>query len=290
METQRGVPPREGYTRLMGSDELLLITVAMCSMAILFSTVGHGGGSGYLAVMAVASMAPETMRPMALSLNLAVAAIATWRFGRVGAFRSDLFVPLILFSVPAAFLGGVVDVPPEIYRPLVGVALLVAAARLLMRVSDTSPRSVRMWWLACAGVGIGVASGIIGVGGGIFLSPLVLLAGWATPRETAAISAPFILVNSASGLAGISITHGSYPIEMGLLIPPLVAVILGGLIGSWIGTRQLGRAGLRRMLGVVLVIAAVKMILPTHGPATTPNVAVSKNEQGEVKTSPCWQC
>jgi uncharacterized membrane protein YfcA len=246
----------------MGSDELLLIAMAMGTMAGLFSTVGHGGGSGYLAVMAVASVAPETMRPMALSLNLAVAAIATWRFGRTGTFRSDLFGPLIAVSVPAAFLGGLLEVPGTIYRPLVGAVLVIAAVRLLLPTSAPPRQKVQMRWLIAAGIVIGVASGIIGVGGGIFLSPLVLLAGWATPKEAAAITAPFILINSAAGLLGITVAHASYPVGLSVLWPPLLAVLCGGFLGSWIGTHHLGGLGLRRILSVVLICAGIKMFLP----------------------------
>ena len=258
----------------MLEQPILLTAVAMLCMATLYSTVGHGGGSGYLAIMALAGIAPEEMRPTALSLNVIVSLIATWRFSTTCAFRKDLFVPLVIASIPAAFVGGFVGVPSAIYKPIVGIVLLCAAVRLFVPIrgveqSKTPPIYATMF----AGVLIGVVSGIIGIGGGIFLSPLVLLFGWATAKQTAAMSAPFILVNSVSALGGIAIADTGISLDTTLIVPLIFAVVIGGVVGSTFGSRRLGSLGLRRVLGVVLLVAAIKMflaILNNPSPGDTP--------------------
>lgn len=242
--------------------ETIQLALAFAAMAALYATVGHGGGSGYLAVLAFTAMAPAEMRATALSMNLVVAAIATWRFSRGGRHRFDLLVPLACASIPAAAVGGYVDLPMSIYGPLVGIVLLAAAARLAapLRGAESSslpPRAV----LVAAGGSIGLLSGIVGVGGGIFLSPLILVAGWATARQVAAISAPFILVNSAAAMAGMVIDEGALPMAPGDLWPLATAVAAGGLVGATIGSRYLGHMALRRSLAVVLLLAAAKMVL-----------------------------
>lgn len=250
------------YNDTMFDQTLLLVAGAVLCMAALYSTVGHGGGSGYLAVLAIAGVAPEEMRPTALVLNIVVASIATWRFSTTGTFRRALFVPLVMASVPAAFVGGFVGVPSAIYKPVVGVILLYAAVRLFVPVrgreqSNTPP----ILAVLASGALIGILSGVIGVGGGIFLSPLVLLLGWATAKQMAAISAPFILVNSVSGLGGIAISGTGLQLETALVVPLALVVVIGGMIGASFGSKRLGSMGLRRVLGVVLLVASIKMFL-----------------------------
>jgi hypothetical protein len=243
-------------------EQTILIAGAVLVMAALYSTVGHGGGSGYLAVLALAGVVPEQMRPTALLLNIVVASIGTWKFGKTGTFRRDLFIPLICASIPAAFVGGSIEVSPTIYKPIVGIILLFAAVRLFVPIRGIEKtKSLSISIVLITGVLIGILSGVIGVGGGIFLSPLVLLLGWATAKQTAAISAPFILVNSVSGLGGIAISKSGLPVDFNFVAPLAIAVVIGGIAGASFGSRRLGYQGLRTVLGVVLLIASLKMFL-----------------------------
>ncbi len=231
-------------------------------MAALYSTVGHGGGSGYLAVLAIAAIAPEQMRPTALLLNVVVSSIATWKFSSTGVFRKDLFVPLICASIPAAFIGGFVEVPSQIYKPIVGAVLLYAAVRLFVPIKggEHTKKPILLFVLV-SGMCIGLLSGFVGIGGGIFLSPLILLFGWTTAKQTAVISAPFILVNSISGLGGIALENASLQVDFSFVAPLAIAVVAGGFIGASFGSTRLGHQGLRTVLGVVLLIASGKMFL-----------------------------
>jgi len=244
---------------------IFLITIAVLVMAILYSTVGHGGGSGYLAVLAIAAIAPEQMRPTALLLNVAVSSIATWKFVATGTLKKNLFFPLVFASIPAAFFGGYIEIPSQIYKPIVGVVLLYAAIRLFVPIKgNEETKKPVLFFVLVAGIIIGFFSGIIGIGGGIFLSPLILLLGWTTAKQTAAISAPFILVNSISGIGGIALDHGELPVDFSFIAPLAVAVVIGGLVGASFGSKKLGHQGLRTVLGTVLLIASVKMFLTTQ--------------------------
>jgi uncharacterized membrane protein YfcA len=246
----------------MEPQQVLLIATAVLCMAAIYSTVGHGGGSGYLAVLAIAAIAPEQMRSTALLLNVVVSSIATWKFASTGTFRKDLFVPLVCASIPAAFLGGYIDLPSHVYKPIVGAVLLFAAIRLFIPIKGNEQTKKPMLCVVLvAGIVIGFFSGTIGIGGGIFLSPFVLLIGWTTAKQTAAISAPFILVNSISSLGGIALDNTGLPIDLMFVAPLAIAVVIGGFIGSTYGSKKLGHQGLRTVLGVVLLIAAGKMFL-----------------------------
>ena len=249
----------------MGEANILLIALAVFIMAGLYSTVGHGGGSGYVAVFALVGVLPEQMRATALILNIVVASIATLKFSATGTFRKNLFVLLVCASIPAAFLGGYIDVTSSIYKPIVGIFLLYAAVRLFVPLSGHEKNSTpNKPLIVLAGVVIGFLSGIIGIGGGIFLSPLVLLLGWATAKQTAAISAPFILVNSVAGLGGILLDSNGAPIHFGQVYPLIIAVLIGGVVGSTIGSKKIGHQGLRTILGIVLLIASLKMFFTTN--------------------------
>lgn len=248
--------------------DLTWLAVAFLIVATLYSMVGHGGGSGYLAVMALAGFAPHDLRPTALSLNILVASIALVRFARAKAFTPSLFWPFVLASVPCAFIGGLIELDPTVYKVGLGVVLLVAAYRLFMHQPKGGVETIRTLPIAAAlviGSVIGLVSGLIGVGGGIFLSPILLLAHWATARQTAGITAAFILANSIAGLLGVMM--GSLQGDAPFPIQPIpiavwgAAVALGGFVGSGIGSRRLGHIALRRMLAVVLFIAAGKMFL-----------------------------
>lgn len=236
-----------------------IVAVLIFLAALLYSSVGHGGASGYLAAMALCGVDAATMKPTALVLNILVASIATVQFRRVGGFSWPLFWPFVLGSAPCAFLGGMIP-PTAFYKPIVGLVLLFAAYRMLRSASAT-PGSLRKIPLALAlalGAAIGLLSGLTGVGGGIFLSPLLLILRWAEPRQTAGVSAAFILVNSIAGLLG----HLSNLTRLPEALPwwALTAVV-GGALGSTYGSRRLGGPGLRRLLAAVLVIAGAKLLL-----------------------------
>jgi uncharacterized protein len=220
--------------------------------------VGHAGASGYLAAMALFGVAPEVMKPTALALNLLVASIASFKFYRAGHFSWPTFWPFALTSVPLAFVGGGIALPVTVYRPLLGAVLLYSAARFTFGFRGTDQtRPIPLWAALALGAIIGLLSGLTGVGGGIFLSPVLLLMRWAPIRTTAAVSATFILVNSAAGLAGHLSSVGQ--------LHPMVAVWaaiagVGGWIGSELGSRRLPPAILRGLLAAVLIIAGVKLI------------------------------
>ncbi|MBC8200715.1 MAG: sulfite exporter TauE/SafE family protein [Planctomycetes bacterium] len=253
----------------MELETTLLIAIGVFAMATMYSTVGHGGGSGYLAILAIAALAPEQMRPTALLLNVVVASIATWKFAGHGKFRKDIFFPLICVSIPAAFIGGAFELSPRLYNPIVGIVLLVAAIRLCIPTQRKErTKSPQTPVLIIAGICIGFVSGAIGIGGGIFLSPFVLLLGWTTAKQTAAISAPFILLNSIAGLCGITFEFGGLPINTTLVAPLLVAVVAGGYIGATFGSKKLSHVGLRTVLGVVLLFASAKMLLTSTSAAS----------------------
>lgn len=228
--------------------------------AALYSTVGHAGASAYLAIMALFALPPEVMRPTALTLNIVVGAIATWRYWRTGLFDGRLFWPFAVTAIPLAFFAGGIVVPPEIYRPLLGAVLLFSAIRLLWPKPIRAMGEIRPPPLPVAlgvGVLVGVLSGIVGVGGGIFLSPIILFLGWASPRVTSGTVAPFVLAVSVSGLLGNLASVGSLPPFLPWLV---AAVVAGGLLGTWLGAKRLPPKGIVMALGVVELVAAYKLL------------------------------
>jgi uncharacterized membrane protein YfcA len=242
------------------TPEELLLAALFFAAATLYASVGHAGASAYLAAMALVGVAATTMRPTALVLNLFVASIVVVRFARAGHLPWRSLLPLAAGSVPAAFVGGSLQLPGEVYRPLVAAVLLVGAWRLATvppPVDDADRPGVP--WLAgvAAGAAIGLLAGLTGTGGGIFLTPLLVLAGWAGTRDAAGLSGSFILVNSLSGLAGLLTSGLALPGALPLWI---AAVATGGLIGSWLGASRYSILGLRRALAVVLVLAAAKLV------------------------------
>lgn len=244
----------------MSPTDLLIAACFFCAAA-LYSSVGHAGASGYLAVMALFGFAPAVMKPTALLLNILVALIATVKFYRAGCFSWPLFWPFALTSVPAAYLGGRLVLPTDAYRAVVG-AFLLYAAWLMFRAAraerEEAPSRPPLAAALPAGLGIGLLSGLTGVGGGIFLSPLLLIAGWSTMRQASGVAALFILVNSAAGLLG-AITS-VYSIPSGILLWAAAAAV-GGWIGAEYGSRRLAIPVLRQLLSAVLVIAGLKLIL-----------------------------
>jgi uncharacterized membrane protein YfcA len=237
-----------------------LLALLIFAAAVLYSTVGHGGASGYLAVMALAGVAPTVMRPTALTLNIAVALIATIKFARAGCFSWPLFWPFAVASVPAAFVGGRLGLPTAAYKTVVGAVLLFAAIRLFQSARAPDRAEIRRPSMSIAlltGVALGLLSGLTGVGGGIFLSPLVLFMGWAGTRQASGVAAPFILVNSVAGLLGAA---SSLALLGGELAAWLPAAVGGGWIGAEYGSRRLATPALRQWLAAVLVVAGVKLI------------------------------
>ena len=239
------------------------LAAAMLVAAFGYAAVGHGGASAYLAAMALAGIAPQEMRPIALTLNILVSAIATWKFQRAGYFRWRLFWPFAVVSIPFAYVGGAITLPGHAYKALVGAVLIYAAWQLwLSGRAGEEMRPVReppIAWALAIGAAMGLLSGLTGVGGGIFLSPLLLMLGWAGTKQTSAVAAPFILVNSIAGLAaGFIAKTASLPEHIWVLG---VAVLIGGWLGAEYGSRRFANPIVRRVLAVVLALAGTKMVL-----------------------------
>lgn len=240
------------------SGEFVALAAAIFVVAVLYSSVGHAGASGYIAVMTLFGLGVESIRPTALTLNILVAAIGFIQWARAGFFSWSLFWPFAAFSVPAAFVGGWLHVPSDYLKILLGLVLWFSAWRLFARKED--PRDVARPSRAKAlssGAGIGFLSGVTGTGGGIFLTPLMLFCRWAGVKEVAAVSSLFILVNSASGLAGYVKSGRALP-DFAWFLAVVVAV--GGFLGSRLGSRHLPVRGIALLLSVVLAIAGAKLV------------------------------
>jgi uncharacterized membrane protein YfcA len=242
---------------------LILLLLAIFAVAVMYSSVGHGGASGYLAVMAFMGVAPEVTRPTALVLNLFVASIGTYQFWRAGFFKWRVFWPFAMTSIPFAFYGGIVTLSPGAYTITLGGVLCIAALRLAIRLkSDDETRDPPFVPALIIGAAIGLLSGMVGVGGGIFLTPVLLLMRWAETKTAAAVSVVFILVNSIAGLLG-NFLFGrganiiNVPSNVWLWI---AAAVVGGLVGSTLGAKRFNSMTLRRVLATVLLLAAVKLI------------------------------
>lgn len=231
-------------------------------VAFLYASVGYAGASGYTAVLALAGLAPLEIRPLALLLNLVVALQGCWQFQRAGHLPWPLFRPLMLAGLPAAFLGGWLALPDPWFRRLLALVLIGSAVRLLQELRD--PAQLRIPsrpQLLVVGLWLGLLAGLSGTGGGVFLTPLLLLAGWATSRQAAAVSSLFILGNSLCGLTGLVLAqrHDLLPLPAGL---PWMAgtVLVAGIIGTRLGTHHLSVAWLRGVLVLVLLLAACKLL------------------------------
>ena len=229
-------------------------------VAFLYASVGHGGASGYLALMALFSFAPEQMRPTALVLNVFVSLVAFIQYYRSGYFDWRLFWPFALASVPAAFLGGMIVMDGEIYKRVLGVLLLFSVIRLVgfgkIQIQQIKPANLIS--ALCIGGVIGLLSGLIGIGGGIILSPVILLLHWGDMKRTAAVSALFIFVNSLAGLAGLW-TKGFEMTPQMLLMLGLAGS--GGILGAWLGAGKMEQKQLTWILALVLTIASMKLLM-----------------------------
>jgi len=241
---------------------LLLLAAGMLLAAFVYASVGHGGASAYIAAMALAGIAPAEMRPVALTLNVVVSSIATLKFWRAGHFRWRLFWPFAAVSIPFAYLGGAITLPGQIYKVVVGLVLIYAGWQLWRSFrAGEEMRAVREPAVPLAmaiGAGMGLLAGLTGVGGGIFLSPLLLMLGWAGTKQTSAVAAPFILVNSIAGLAaGFVAGTAVLPQSTWLLAG---VVLVGGWLGAEYGSRRFANPVVRRVLAVVLAVAGAKMV------------------------------
>ena len=241
----------------MTPEALALLTLAVLIVACLYSSVGHAGASGYIAVMSLLNLAPPEIKPVALALNILVAGITSWQFWRAGHFSWPLFWPFALFAPPCAFFGGYIDLPAHAFKVLVGFVLLASAMRFLVRPpAEQEPHAPSKGVAFGIGAILGLLAGFTGTGGGIFLTPLVIFMRWARTKTASAVSALFILLNSISGLLGNFSATKSFP---GFAWPLAIAVVCGGAVGSYLGSRRLPHTGIKRLLAVVLIVAGLKL-------------------------------
>ena len=235
-----------------------LLLVLLLVIAFLYASVGHGGASGYLALMSLFAFPVSFMKPTALVLNIVVSAISFYFYYREKKFDWKLFYPFAITSIPFSFLGGMITIETHSYKIILGTVLIVAVARLLGFFGKGNPslKSVYLPLALVIGAGIGFLSGLLGIGGGIILSPVLLLLGWATIKQTAAVSALFIFVNSIAGFFGFAAKGGTLPVSS---ISLLAVVILGGILGGYYGSKKMNSITLRNVLAVVLGIAIFKL-------------------------------
>ena len=233
------------------------LLAAIALMAILYSSVGHGGASGYLAAMALWGLAPEEMRPAALVMNIVVTTWLLTRFQPYKLMPYRLFWPLVIASTPLAFVGGLVSIGAESYRLMLGVVLVLAAVRMLMIPKATpATNEPALLTIVLVGGSLGFVSGLTGIGGGVFLSPILLVFGWCSIRQSAAVAAGFILLNSIAGLAGYVASDQSWPMGTGWLV---MAALAGCLVGGELASHRASPSTLQKLWAVVLIVAGCKM-------------------------------
>ena len=239
-------------------QEMLLYGICFFTLAFLYASVGHGGASGYLALMALLGFSPFVMKPTALLLNVLVSLIAFISFYKAKHFKSTLLWPLIAGSIPFAFIGAIIPISDSAYKRLLGVVLLLSIVRLIWTKAEQALKPEPKWpVLFFIGAAIGLVSGMIGMGGGILLSPILLLMGWSTMKQTAAISAIFIFLNSIAGIAGQLKTGFDLSSQ---ILSIIVFVLIGGSAGAYFGAGKLPPKGMKYVLALVLVVAAGKLI------------------------------
>ena len=240
-------------------DQIVFLALAIVVIAFLYSSVGHAGASGYIAVMTLFGLAPSVIKPAALVLNILVACLGTWQFWRAGHFSWRLFWPFAVLAMPMAFLGGYWNLPAHAFKVLVGVVLLFSAAMFLFRpANDTVDHEPNRVVAILSGGALGLLAGLTGTGGGIFLTPLLLLMRWVRTKTVAATSALFILLNSISGLLGNVASTRNLPSFAFILVG---AALAGGAAGSYFGSWRFNHLVIKRLLAVVLTIAGLKLIL-----------------------------
>lgn len=233
--------------------------VFLFTAAFLYSSVGHGGASGYLALMALFGIAPYLMKSSALFLNVFVSGVSFFQFYKNNYFKWKLFYPFAISSIPFAFLGALVDVNPITYKRILGILLLFPILRLLNVIGNDNEKTkdVKLFIALLTGAGIGFFSGMIGIGGGIILSPVIVLLQWGNIKQTAAVSALFIFVNSLAGIAGLYSQGKSIdPITYGWL----TVALSGGILGAYFGSKKFSGSFLKQVLAAVLIMASVKLL------------------------------
>ena len=242
----------------------IVLTVLILIVAALYAAVGQAGATGYLAVMGLVGVAPDMMKPAALTLNILVATIGSVRFARAGLLHWRSFYPFAVLGAPFSLIGGAINIPAYYYNPVVGIILLLASIQLIRSARGSArhdlhaPPTPPFLSALVAGAVIGFISGMTGTGGGIFLAPLILLFGWVDTRRTAAVSAAYNLLNSTAALLGASASITRLPTGLPWW---LVAAGIGGLLGSWLGARHLSVTTLRYILAALLMVSGIKMIL-----------------------------
>ena len=242
-------------------SDAIILGILIFAVAVLYSSVGQAGGTGYLAAMAFVGIAPDAMRPAALALNVIVAAIATLRFWQAGQVSVRRLWPFLVASIPLAYIGGSIDLSEDIYNPVVGVVLLLVALRMFVPVrrhAQTADVGIPHAWAIGSGGAIGLLSGLTGTGGGVYLGPLLVLTGWVAGGMLAGTTATFNLVNSGAALAGNLLNVGSLPAAFSLWA---VAALSGGFIGSSFGSRRLDSLMTQRVLAVILLAAGLRLLL-----------------------------
>lgn len=247
----------------MPADSIAILAMLFLAVGMLYAAVGHAGASGYLAVMALMGVDAASMRPTALVVNIVVAAIAFTQFSRAGHFRWALFWPFAATSVPTAFVGGMIHLPAHALKVAIGAVLVITAARMAYGAwrppaSPLAPRPPHLSAMLVVGAMLGLVAGLTGTGGGIFLSPVLLLMRWADPKCTAATASLFILVNSVSGAAGVLVDGWVPPTS---LMPLAACAAVGGIAGATIGSRKASPRILNVLLAAVLLVAGVKLVL-----------------------------
>ncbi len=244
----------------MFAAHTLLIAAFLFLGAILYTSVGHAGASAYIAVMTLFDLPPLVIKPTALTLNIFVSSYTSFRYIKSNFFNKSLFIYLIIGSVPAAYIGGHINLPSHIYKPIIGILLLLSGVRFLVQAlqTDKAHREVNKALAVFIGTCVGLLSGITGTGGGIFLSPLIIWLGWVSVKQASGTVAAFIFVNSIAGLLGNFQSTSSLPHELPVF---LVAVLLGAFIGTRFGISRFSSVAVKRALGFVLLIAGAKFLL-----------------------------
>ena len=239
-------------------DNIWIFLVLLPIVSFMYSCVGHGGASGYLAMMTLFGFVPETMKPTALLLNLFVAAISFFHYAKSGNFNKKLFLSFALASIPLAFVGGLVEVDTSIYKKILAFFLVFAILKMLnvFGKGSSQVKKVKIWQGLSVGGFIGFFSGLIGIGGGIILSPIILIMKWGRMKEAAAVSALFIWVNSAAGMGGQLLSGVKIDLQAFILV---AIAVVGGFLGGYLGSKKFNNRNLRYLLAVVLISACIKL-------------------------------